>query len=260
MSIWDVTRQIPVVGGVQSLAEGRGVGAVVGGFSGIPGGAAIGEWIEDSLNTLTSTKASEDLAALMGEAASAYEAYRPQVAQARENAYRQTVSMMQPYGNLLAQAYGSQWVPNFDTVNANPFPEGHPAGPGYSAPQYLPEGGFNKNPVGGYAPGALSGTPYDVGTDNRFTGPAFGPDGFMPSPSSGYAPGALAGTEFEVPVQQPGPIPPPPAPYGDPGGFVGQGGHSGGPVSPWAQPEASLERLQPNAFDNPGSRPTGSTG
>lgn len=259
---WDFTRQIPVLGGVQALIEGRPAGEVIGGFTPIPGGAALGGSIQSGVEDLVDNKAADQLAELMKQGAASFEAYRPIAADARLNAYKGTVSQLQPYNQAMAQFYGPQYAVDTSQVG-NPFPEGSPAGPGWSRPQYDDQGNLIPRPSGrGYAPGALEGSPLDnvpVGP-NPFTGPAFGNGGqFLPNPSSGYAPGALTGTPFEVALaglgHSPGgpAIPPPANSFTPPGAFVGDS-YPGGTVGPREQPQEAYNRSVPGAFDNPGDR------
>lgn len=65
----------------------------------------------------------------MHQSALAQNARRPQMADARMNALRQSTSAMQPVQNMLAGMYGAPAQMNFDQLYENPMPPGVFANP-----------------------------------------------------------------------------------------------------------------------------------
>ena len=65
----------------------------------------------------------EEMQRQMQKAQQAYQQYRPQVMEARMNAFNNTSNAFNGTNNLIGQMYGQQFAPDMSKIVQNPFPE-----------------------------------------------------------------------------------------------------------------------------------------
>lgn len=65
----------------------------------------------------------EEMQRQMARAQQQYREYRPQIMEARMNAFNNTSNAFSPVNNLIGQMYGQQYMPNMQQIVQNPFPE-----------------------------------------------------------------------------------------------------------------------------------------
>jgi hypothetical protein len=199
----NVTRQVPVVGAVQSAAEGRPIDEIAAGI--LPGGSAVYGGLKGELTKNIENKASERLQQLMQQSAQDYSDYRPQQAQAYTNALGTNLSAYDPYNDYLTAMYGPGARMDFNKLTQNPFPYGHPANPAAPAgPTVGPSDPFP--PPYKSQSGAVmesSHNPYEFVSDTN------------PNPPGPYA-GVPAGTNFDNAQARPGYAPPQAPPQAPP--------------------------------------------
>lgn len=133
MGFWDdlsnVADYIPGVSNVKGAIEGDWAQAIGGPIAPLASAGA------DLFSSNIENKGSEQLQELMGQVAGQYEAYRPQQAAARQQAYQQQMSLMGPYNNALRAMYGPGAAYDFSEVFKNPYGEPAAAAPAPPRPQ-----------------------------------------------------------------------------------------------------------------------------
>ena len=131
----DWMEYVPIVSGVKNVAEGDWMDAAVGFTPFAPvyqGGKALygSDFVQDNVLPMVGLKKSpQDQALLnqMNQTAMNYDAYRPQIAQARMDAMNQAFQLMSPYSKMMEQMYGPGAVPDYSQMQ-NPLAGVHMSG------------------------------------------------------------------------------------------------------------------------------------